>query len=519
MFDDARSVWELVERRAEASPDRVMLYDGDRTTTFAEYRDLVARAAAGYSSLGVGPDLAVSWQLPTWTESAVLVGALCRLGARQNPMLPIYRYKEVAFIARQTACALLVTPSEWNGFDYAGLADQVASEIDPRPSTLVTDRHNPEGEPDSLPARPADPGNGADDPVRWVFYTSGTTADPKGAQHTDRTVIAGASGFARKVHVNEDDIALVAFPFTHVGGVIIGVLTPLLTGSGAVLMEAFTPERATELIRRHRITLGNGTPAIHSLLLAEARNDPDAYASVRVFPSGGSTKPPQLHFDLREAVPSSVGIASGYGMTEAPILSQTDVDAPDDAKRDGEGTPTDGVAMKLVDREGVEVPRDAKGEAEGEIVVTGPQVMRGYLDASLDAETFTADGFLRTGDLGRFGKHGEVVITGRVKDIIIRRGENISAKEVEDVLYGHPGVIDVAVVGIPHAETGEQAVAFIVPADAYAPPDLTSVAEFCTAAGLMKQKIPERVEIVDAMPRSPSGKVPKHELRALIGVQ
>jgi acyl-CoA synthetase (AMP-forming)/AMP-acid ligase II len=519
VFDDAHSVWELVERRAEASPDRVMLHDGDRTTTFAQYRDLVGRAAAGWAGLGVGPDVAVSWQLPTWTESAVLVGALCRLGARQNPMLPIYRHKEVAFIARQTACALLVTPSEWNGFDYAGLADQVASELDPPPRTLVADRHNPEADPDSVPARTADSADPADDPVRWIFYTSGTTTDPKGAQHTDRTVIAGAAGFARRVHVTGDDIALVAFPFTHVGGVIIGVLTPLLTGSAAVLMEAFTPERATELIRRHRITLGNGTPAIHSLLLAAARNEPDAYASVRAFPSGGSTKPPQLHFDLLEAVPSSAGIVSGYGMTEAPILSQTDVDASDDAKRDGEGTPTDGVVMKLVDREGVEVPPDVGGDAEGEIVVTGPQVMRGYLDASLDAATFTPDGFLRTGDLGRFGKHGEVVITGRVKDIIIRRGENISAKEVEDVLYGHPDVADVAVVGIPHAETGEQAVAFIVPRSTGAPPDLASVAEFCTAAGLMTQKIPERIEILDVMPRNPSGKVPKHELRALIGAQ
>jgi acyl-CoA synthetase (AMP-forming)/AMP-acid ligase II len=515
VFDDARSVWELVERRADASPDRVMLHDGDRTTTFGEYRDLVALAAAGYASLGVGPDVAVSWQLPTWTESAVLVGALCRLGARQNPMLPIYRYKEVSFIARQTGCELLVTPSEWNGFDYAGLAAHVASEIHPPPRTLVADHCNPDGDPASLPARPPDPADPAGDPVRWVFYTSGTTADSKGAQHTDRTVMAGAIAFARKVRVTEDDIALVAFPFTHIGGVIIGVLTPLLTGSAAVLMEAFTPAHATELVRRHRITLANGTPAIHSLMLAEARNDPDAYASVRAFPSGGSTKPPQLHFDLLEAVASSVGIASGYGMTEAPILSQTDVDAPDEAKRDGEGTPTDGVAMKLVDREGVEVPRDA----EGEIVVTGPQVMRGYLDASLDAEAFTADGFLRTGDLGRFGKHGEVVITGRVKDIIIRRGENISAKEVEDVLYGHPGVADVAVVGIPHAETGEQAVAFIVPADAGAPPDLRSVFEHCAAAGLMTQKIPERVEILEAMPRNPSGKVPKHELRARIGAQ
>jgi cyclohexanecarboxylate-CoA ligase len=512
MFDDARSVWELIERRAEASPERVMLYDGDRTTTFAQYRDLVERAAAGYAALGVGPGTAVSWQLPTWTESAVLVGALCRLGARQNPMLPIYRHKEVSFIARQTGCELLVTPSEWNGFAYAELAAQVAVELGGTTRTLVADRHNPQGDPATLPAPAAEPDDPRDAPIRWVFYTSGTTADPKGAQHTDRSVLAGAIGYAKKTHVVEDDIALVAFPFTHVGGIIIGVFTPLLTGSAAVLMEVFTPQRSTELIARHGITLGNGAPAIHQLLLAEARANPDAYRTIRAFPSGGSTKPPPLHFELMEAVPTSVGITSGYGMTEAPIVSQTDVDAPDEAKRDGEGTPNDGVVMKLLDREGNEVPEGG----EGELVVQGPQVMRGYLDAGLDADAFTPDGFLRTGDLARFGPHGEVIITGRVKDIIIRKGENISAKEVEDTLYGHPNVADVAVVGIPHEVTGEQAVAFIVPKDPANPPTLQDVFDHCKAAGLMVQKIPERVEILDSMPRNPSGKVPKHELRARI---
>jgi acyl-CoA synthetase (AMP-forming)/AMP-acid ligase II len=294
VFDDARSVWELIDRRASASPDRVMLYDGDRTTTFAEYRELVERAAAGYAGLGVTAGTNVSWQLPTWTESAVLVGALCRLGAVQNPMLPIYRSREVSFIAKQTGCKLLVTPSTWNGFDYAGLAAQVAGELDDM-DALVADHWNPDGDPATLPAPPETFADPADDPVRWIFYTSGTTAEPKGARHTDRSVLAGAIGYAKKTHVVEDDIALVAFPFTHVGGIIIGVFTPLLTGSAAVLMEAWTAPASTELIVKHGITLGNGAPAIHTMLLAEARANPEAYETIRAFPSGGSAKPPQLH--------------------------------------------------------------------------------------------------------------------------------------------------------------------------------------------------------------------------------
>jgi cyclohexanecarboxylate-CoA ligase len=496
MIDDTGSVWELIEQRAAATPDRIMLFDGDRTTTFAQYQMMVERAAAGLHALGIGAGDHVSWQLPTWTESAALVGALCRLGAIQNPMLPIYRYREVSFIAKQTACKLLITPSTWNNFDYAALAEQVAGESDGM-HTLVADHWNPDGEPATLPSFDAD-----DYPVRWIFYTSGTTAEPKGAQHTDRSALAGAIGYAEKTHVVADDIALVAFPFTHIGGIIIGVFTPLLTGSAAVLMEAWTPQASTELIAKHAITLGNGAPAIHAALLAEANSNPSAYKTIRAFPSGGSTKPPQLHDDLKAAVPGCAGITSGYGMTEAPIVSQTDIDAPDASKRAGEGTPTRGVTMRVLDN--------------GELVVKGPQVMRGYVDASLDAAAFTDDGWLHTGDMARFDEHGAVIITGRIKDIIIRKGENVSAKEVEDVLYGHPKIADVAVLGIPDAERGEMVVAFVVPKDAADPPSMADVREHCKSVGLMMQKIPERIELIDAMPRNPSGKVPKHELRARI---
>jgi acyl-CoA synthetase (AMP-forming)/AMP-acid ligase II len=508
MLDHARTLWELIELRAAATPERVMLVDGDRATTFSEFRDLAERAAAGYHALGVGADSRVSWQLPTWTESAVLVGALGRLGARQNPLLPIYRAREVTFIARQTGCELLVTPSEWGRFDYAALAAQVAEVVPLR--TLVADHHNPDGDPVTLGNPPEAYDDLSDDPVRWIFYTSGTTADPKGAQHTDRSVMAGAIGYAKKTHVVETDVSLVAFPFTHVGGIVIGVITPLLTGSTAVLIETWTPAETTRLVEQHGITLGNGAPAIHAALVAEARSHPDVYKTIRAFPSGGSTKPPQLHDDAIEAVPSSVGITSGYGMTEAPIVSQTDIDAPDDSKRHAEGTPTDGVDMRMIDREGNDVPA---GD-EGEIVVRGPQVMRGYVDASLDADVFTRDGFVRTGDLGRFDAHGAVVITGRIKDVIIRKGENVSAKEVEDVLFTHPKVADVAVLGLPDVERGEMVCACIVPVDVGDPPSRLELLAFCREQGLMTQKIPERVEVIDTMPRTPSGKVPKHELRA-----
>ncbi len=505
MLDDAKSVWELIDRRADATPDRIMLCSGDREMTFAEYRAAVERAAAGWAAQGIGEGTHVSWQLPTWIESAVLVGALCRLGAIQNPMLPIYRTKEINFITNQLGTKVLITPRTWNGFDFNELATSIVGD-----RAVVADSWNPEGDPATLAAPPQTFENRSDDPVRWIFYTSGTTSDPKGAQHTDRSVMQASIGYAKKTHVVEDDIAIVAFPFTHVGGAIIGVFTPLLTGSTAVLMEAFTPQLTTELVGRHKVTLGNGAPAIHQMLIAEAKANPEAYAHVRAFPGGGSPKPPLQHDEIRAVVPSATqGINSGYGLTEAPILTQTDMDASDESKVLGEGTPTESVTIKLIDASGNEV---AAG-AEGEIVAKGNQVMRGYTDPSLDAAAFTEDGFFKTGDIGRFLADGTIVITGRIKDIIIRKGENVSAKEVEDLLFTHPLIADVAVFGIPDVDRGEMVVAAIAPKDLAAAPDQADVFQFCKQAGLMLQKIPERLMILETLPRNPSGKVPKHELR------
>ncbi len=512
MITTATNLWELVEARAQLTPDAVMLHEGDRVTTFGEYRDMALQAAAGLSQHhGVREGTVVAWQLPTWTESAVFVAALARLGAVQNPMLPLYRSKELLFMTQQLSAELLVVPSTFRGFDHAGLAKEVAEQR-PGLKVLVADHWLPEGDPETLPPPPKSSVSAAEDPIRWVFYTSGTTADPKGAQHTDRGIISTSLGYAQRTHITETDIALVAFPFTHVGGIIIGVMTPLLTGSSAVLMETWTAADSTALIAKHGVTLGNGAPAIHQALLEEAKANPTAYATVRAFPSGGSTKPPTLHADLVAAVPGCAGITSGYGLTEMPILSQTDIDAPDESKANGEGTAQPGVTIRIIDADGNDVPAGG----EGELVATGPMLMKGYTDASLNEKAFTADGFFRTGDLARLDPHGAVLITGRLKDVIIRKGETISAKEVEDVLFLHPSIADVAVIGLPHPIMGELTCAVVVCA-----PDTTisleDVVTHCRAQGLMTQKFPEQLEVLEMLPRNASGKVLKHELRATYG--
>jgi len=232
---------------------------------------------------------------------------------------------------------------------------------------------------------------------------------------------------------------------------------------------------------------------------------------VRSYPGGGAPKPPQLHYDLKREI-GGVGIVSGYGLTEAPIVAMASEHDPDEKLANTEGRPTPGVELVVVRLDGV---RAAPGE-EGEIRLKGPQVIRGYLDPSLDAEAFDDEGYFRSGDLGVVDAEGYVTITGRLKDVIIRHGENISAKEVEDLLYTHPAVADVAVIGLPDPTTGERACAVVALAEG-ATLTLEDVAEFLRGAGLRTQAIPEQLEVVDAVLRNPAGKILKHALRERFG--
>ena len=509
MITDAGSLWELIQRRVAETPDGAMAVDEDkRTMTYREYRAAAERAAAGLAELGIGEGTPVSWQLPTSMESLVLVGALSRLGAVQNPILPIYRQREVGFVTKQTGARLLIVPSTWKGFDFEGMAREIAAD-QPGLEVLVVDRTLPDGDPSSLAPAPTPPASADVAPVRWAFYTSGTTADPKGAQHTDRTIMASAYGMTKALALTPDDVSPLVFPFTHIGG--IGWLfSSMMVGFRSVVIEAFDTATTIPVLQREGITLaGAGTP-FHMAYLAAQRENPGQplFPTVRAYPGGGAAKPVQLHYDVKKEL-GGVGVVSGYGLTECPILAMATVDDPDVKLAETEGRTTPGVDVKVVKLDGAV----AKPGEEGEIRVKGPMLFRGYLDASLDAAAFDEDGWFRTGDLGFQDADGYIAITGRLKDVIIRKGETISAKDVEDLLFTHPGIGDVAVIGLPDPASGERACAIVVPADPEAPPNLEDVFDFCKQAGLMTQKIPEQLEIVDVLPRNATGKVLKHELR------
>lgn len=529
---DASSLWELVLARAEAGPDALMVVDErSMRLTFAGYKEAAERAAAGLARLGVGEGSVVSWMLPTRLEAFVLAGALSRLSAVQNPIIPIYRHREVGFILEQAGSDFVLVPGAWRGFDYEQMARELSAASVLEPAVIVCNRELPDGDPAELagpggsgsagkpggsgsagnPGGNAGTGLRASRPeVRWLFYTSGTTADPKGAMHTDASIMAVARGMAECLDFGPEDRNALLFPFTHVAGPI-WLATSLMTGGANIVMERFDPAEAVEVLRREGVTMAGSGTTFHQAYLAAQRRSAGGpiFPRLRCCPGGGAPKPPMLHSEVKREL-GGAGVLSGWGLTEAPILTMGRFDDPDRKLATTEGRPMPGVELRVVAPDGSVLERGL----EGELRARAPQMMAGYVDSSLDAEAFDEYHYFRTGDLGVMDDDGYVVITGRLKDVIIRNGENISAKEVEDLLYEHPKVRDVAVVGVPDPVTGERACAVVV-GEGGERISIDEAASFLESRGLRRQAVPERIEHVDALPRNPAGKVLKQDLRAL----
>ena len=511
---DAQTFWELLDRRVAATPDRMMLVDeAGRVMTFAEFKDQAERVAAGLLAMGVTQGTPVTWVLPTRIETVLLSFALSRLGAVQNPIIHIYRKREVGFCVRQTGARLIVHPGTWAGYDYSAMVDEVVAGLDHECQVLVGYDTLPEGDPATLGPPP---GVGDAGTVRWLYYTSGTTSDPKGVKHTDASLIAGGIGLARALGMSAEDVGSIAFPYAHIGGPDY-MVTMLSSGFGAVLVERFDPAASVELYARRGVTMAGGSTAFYQMFLEEDRKSRrttgrPAMPALRVLSGGGAPKPPEIYFQVKEQM--GIPVAHGYGMTECPMISQGSPRDTDDQLAHTDGRPVHGCEVSIVAMaaDGGEVP--APAGVQGEVRVEGPMLFAGYTDPSLEARAFDARGRFRTGDLGVRRPDGHLILTGRVKDIIIRKGENISAKEIEDVLYAHDKVAAAAVIGLSDAARGEKVCAVVETAPDSEDLTFDEMVEACVAAGLARQKVPEQLEIhPEPLPRNATLKILKHKLR------
>jgi acyl-CoA synthetase (AMP-forming)/AMP-acid ligase II len=482
---------------ATSTPDRIVLVDSDiridcknlhqQATTLAH--TLMARMPAGS---------VVSFMLPNWHEAAVIYLAATLAGMVVNPILPSLRDHELQFILSDADSRMIFIPAEFRGYDYAAMLERVTAEIASPPEVVVlrgaANRHTPYP---SLFAEPLVAALPVLDPdtVRMILYTSGTTGRPKGVLHTHNSIHALIRQLGEHWMIAEGDKYLVPSPIAHIGGSIYAFEFPLLLGTTAVLMERWDADAAVALMTSERCTHMSGATPFLEGLLAAAERAGSRLPDLKVFICGGASVPPSL---IRRAAAyfEHAAVTRVYGSTEVPVItvgSFMDVDHAADT----DGRP--GIAdIRLVD---------------GEIRARGPQMLAGYLHPEDELESFDADGYFRTGDLGRWVDDEYLVVTGRAKDIIIRNGENISPKEIEDLLVGHAGIAEIAVVGIPDERTGERACAVIVASD-QAAPDLADLRELLMSRGLAKFKVPEQVEVWEALPKNDAGKVLKHQIRA-----
>jgi len=494
------------------------LVEGGRRISFTEWHRLVERAALGLLALGVAPGDVVAYQLPNWWEAAVFFLAAARIGAVVNPVLPIFRERELRFILHESGAAVLVIPGEFRGLDYPRLVAGLRAELPGLREVLVARGEAPPtmrgleaflATPWERAPQTADRTVRAVDPdaLLMLMYTSGTTAAPKGVLHTHNTLIAEVQSLQRIHALTPRDRTLMPSPLTHISGVVHAILTPALLGTSAVLMDRWDAGAGLELIERERVTYMVGAPTFLQDLVEHAAAARRDASSLRLFSCGGAP----VSADLIQRARAALGCVAKrvYGSTEFPTISTTDAE---DAPRMGSETEGRAIAPAEV-RIGDEHGRPCPPGTEGEVQARGPDCFVGYVDPALNADAFTADGWFRTGDLGQVDAAGYLRITGRLKEIVIRKGEKISVREIEELIARHPAVAEVAVLALPDPRTGERACA-VVTLRAGATLALDELTQFLRGQGLAVQKLPERLEVLSELPRTESGKIHRAALKA-----
>lgn len=482
--------------------DRTAIIDGATRLTFGEIADLVGRVAGHLHAIGIRPGQVVSWQLPNWWEAAILHHAVLRVGAIPNPLNPAFRARELRHILAEARPSLLAAPFSWRGFDHVALAKEMRDTVGMRYlivrgeacSTLDLEPLITSPSPADAPPAPTDP-----DAIALLLYTSGTTSLPKGVQHTHRALLAEIASF-REIHdLSPSDRYLGAPPVAHIAGLVYGILTPFVLGTSSVFLDRWDPAAALELIERQRATFMTGPPTFLQTMgehLDAARRD---LSSFRLYSTGGASIPTEVIRDAGARLDCVVKRA--YGSTEAPTVTATRLDDDERARLESDGRPIGGNEVRI--------------DPSGEIWVRGPELFTGYRNQGLPS--FDENGWFHTGDLGFVDDDGLLHVVGRLKDIIIRGGENIAAKEIEDLLLEHPSVAEVAVFGMPDERLGERVCAVVSVRDGAG---FTFEEMLGHLDGIARHKMPERLVVRDApLPKTESGKILKDQLRAEVLAQ
>jgi acyl-CoA synthetase (AMP-forming)/AMP-acid ligase II len=496
-----------LRQSARQTPQRPILIDRD---TRIDCQSLCAMATAlAHAMQARAPaGSVVSYMLPNWHEAVVVYLAATLAGMVVNPILPSLREHELSFILKDVDSRLIFVPSTFRQHDYVAMMGRVVPQL-PRPPEVCVVRGaagrytgfesllREQEAPGELPL--LDP-----DAVRMVLYTSGTTGRPKGVLHSHNSIHAMICEIRDRWLFAPGDVLLVPSPVGHITGSYCAVECPVLLGATALLMDQWNADEAVRLVDTERCTHVVGATPFLEQMLAAARRAGTRLPSLKLFACGGASVPPSLIHDAAAYFARAV-VTRVYGSTEVPLITVGVTDRGDVAHAAQTDGRTDLAEVKLVQH-------PAAGVGEGEIYARGPQMLVGYLHSEDESDAFDQEGFFRTGDIARWVDDSYLVITGRAKDIIIRNGENISPKEVEDLLVGHPNIAEVSIVGLPDPRTGERACVVIVP-KSLPGPDIASLRRFLSAQGVAAFKVPEQIVIWDSLPKNDAGKVLKHRVR------
>jgi acyl-CoA synthetase (AMP-forming)/AMP-acid ligase II len=512
-----RTIFQEMDAVARTYPDATLTYrydafPGDEVTlTLTEIRQRAMGVAASLADLGLSAGDAIAIQLPNWPEMIVSYYAAVALGLVLVPVVDIYGSAELSYILEESRARAMLMAASWRHRSFReriGDVDTrwlehriVVGEAD-APDVISWSALEKAGAGRAVrPAalRPADP--------ILLLYTSGSTALPKGVVHSHESILAEQQvSPLRPLGGPRSERYLLSSPPGHIAG-FLSVLRAIVQGCDAVLLDMWNPAVAREVVEEHRLTASGGTFQMQTLL---EEFDKSGHPIPRMIWSvGGSAVPPRV---VEWADDKGWAAWRAYGSSEHPTVSGSTPAAPLRVRAETDGPPCRGSEVRIVD----DVGKDVGQGQDGLILCRGPEQFLGYAEPSLNASAFVGEGWFDTGDVGRIDAEGNLVVTGRIKDIIIRGGENISAREVEEALQRFPAVADAAVVPYPDPRYGERVAAFVVVRDGGSIA-LEELAPFFTELGMAKQKAPERLTVLDQLPRNEAGKVDKRSLRRMLG--
>ena len=511
-----KTVDQFLTEAIARTPDKISIVadraDRDQALrlSYRELGDRVERVANSLRVLGVDAGDFVTVQLPNWWEFVVTSLACGRIGAIFNPVMPILRERELLYVLNFCEAKVFIVPRLYRGFDYAAMAQGMRADLPHLKHLIVVDGEGATNFdrlllPDVPAARPAPFSGLRPDDMAVLMFTSGTTGEPKGVIHTSNSMVGCTKALTQRFGLHDHEVLLVASPVAHMTGYAAVVLLSIYLGATMVLQDVWEPRHGVSLMTREGVTYtAASTPFLSDICDVVAAGAPRP-ASLRSFLCAGATIPPVLI----ERAAREVGIhaCSLWGMTESLASTLTEPSRAAEKSPTTDGRPLEGMEVRIVDSEGNPVPTGQSGR----LLVRGCQMFTGYYKKP-ELETFDAKGWFDSGDLAYMDDEGYIRISGRVKDVLIRGGENVPVVEIENLLYKHPAVAGVAIVGMPDARLGERGCAFIVtqPDKSF---DLAAMQTYLAECKMTKQFWPERVEIVAELPRTASGKIQKFKLK------